>query len=663
MSGPRGLSVRSTPRAIRRGLLLACFLIGGGLVTARAVQLQVVEHDRWVAAAEAQHRERHELPARRGGIFDREGVPLALSHEVYQVSIAPGEVRDAGAAVRALAAGLGRPEEELNRAIEGDRRWVVLPGRYTADQRRRVGNLRGVYFERSFERFYPQGDAGREVVGAVTRDGRALGGIEQHLDEVLRGQPGSTILRRNARGQAQPALSLPVVPPVDGASVYLTIDFDLQEIADVALRDAIDQTGARGGDLLIGEPQSGEILAAASRRDGRTRNLSAITEPYEPGSTLKPFLAASLLAERVAELEDSVYAEGGVWRDGRRTFRDTSPHEWLSLEAALEVSSNIALVKFAQRLSPGQQYSYLRDFGFGTATGIEYPAESSGWLRRPAEWSRLSSGSLAMGYEVSVTPLQMLAAYGALANGGVLMEPHLIREIRAPDGRTLERRTPVALRRVVPADVAAAVTEVLAQVVSEGTAGRAALETFTVAGKTGTTRRASGGGYEPGSYTSTFAGYFPAQDPQIVILVKLDQPQGEYYGGLTAAPVTRETLQGLLAARTPGIDLRSLLATRAEASVPARPRPRRPVAATPVRGSAHVVEIGEHHAAEVAAEGGEVAVPDLLGLPARTAARAAHAAGLRVGVEGFGRVRATHPAAGEMLPKGSVLRLELGGAS
>src|SRR5690606_41885451 len=166
-----------------------------------------------------------------------------------------------------------------------------------------------------------------------------------------------------------------------------------------------------------------------------SRSLTSITEPYDHGSTLKPFVAAALLAEGRATLADSVYAEKGTWRDGSRTFRDTSPHEWLSLRDALEVSSNIAFVKFASRLSPGQQYAYLRDFGLGTLTGIDYPAESAGLLRRPGQWSRLSSGSLAMGYEVSVTPLQMLGAYGALANGGVLMEPYLVREVRAPDGQ------------------------------------------------------------------------------------------------------------------------------------------------------------------------------------------------------------------------------------
>ncbi|MEX2583939.1 MAG: penicillin-binding protein [Gemmatimonadota bacterium] len=649
--------VRRTPRTMRRGILLSCFMLAGCLVLAKAAKLQVVEHEAWASIAEDQHRESVALPARRGAIFDRKGVPLALSHEMYQVSVAPRELSDPAAAAGLLAEGLGRPLREMTAAASSSDPWIVVPGRFTAEQRRRVGDLRGVYFERRFERFYPQGDAGREVVGAVTRDGRALGGIEQQLDEVLRGTPGYSIMRRDARGGMQPTLSLPVVPPTDGVSVHLSIDFDLQEIADAALREAMQATGSSGGDLLLADPHTGEILAAVSRRAGRSRSLTAITEPYEPGSTLKPFLAATLLAERRAELTDSVYAEAGSWRDGNRTFRDTSPHEWLSLSEALEVSSNIALVKFARRLSPGQQYAYLRDFGFGTATGIDYPAESSGLLRRPAQWSRLSSGSLAMGYELSATPLQMVSAYGALANGGVLMEPTLIRELRRSDGRVLARHQPTALRRVVPEEVADAVTEVLAAVVHDGTATRAALETFSVAGKTGTSRRTRGGGYEPGAYTSTFAGYFPAEDPQIVIFVKLDEPQGAYYGGLTAAPVTRETLQGILAARTPGIDMRSLLATRADAELPPAPAV---TTGNPDPNSAGtfvflVAEgIPQERPLSAAAT---TPVPDVTGLSFREAAHELHLAGLKVSIRGSGRVANSKPPPGTRLERGGTVTI------
>lgn len=653
---------RMKSHTVRRGITLAFLMLGASAIVARAAHLQIVEHEKWLAAAEDQHREQIELPARRGAIYDRNGVPLAMSHEMYQVSVAPRELREPKATADNLVRGLGIGRGIADDAVDPDSRWVVLPGRYTAEQRRAVGNVRGVYFERSLERFYPQGSAGREIVGAVTRDGRVLGGIEQQMDDYLRGTPGYSILRRDARGDAQPAISLPVAPPVDGANVTLTIDFDLQEIADAALRDAVKSTGASGGDLLISDPNTGAILAAVSLRAGRARTLAAITEPYEPGSTLKPFVAATLLEEGAATMGDSVFAENGSWTHGRRTIRDTSPHAWLTLRDALRVSSNIAMVKFATRLSPGQQYSYLRDFGFGTATGIDYPAESTGLLRRPQQWSALSSGSLAIGYELSVTPLQMVAAYGALANGGRLLEPYLVSEVRAADGSTLFRRSARETRRVVSEEVAHGITEVLVSVVEDGTATRAGLSTFAVAGKTGTSRRTGGNGYAAGAYNSTFAGYFPADDPQIVVFVKLDEPEGAYYGGLTAAPVTRETLRSILATRSPTVRSQSLLATRMDYDMGDGPTvpdlltgSASPAAAPPTVLVLDSLAGSPPPAADFAE------VPDLAGLTMREAVRRVHAAGLLAHPTGRGPVRASAPAAGSRLKPGTVVRLE-GGA-
>ncbi|MDR0787959.1 MAG: PASTA domain-containing protein [Gemmatimonadota bacterium] len=656
--------------------LLGGFFLAGGAIVGRAVQLQVVEYDTWASAAEEQHRERLELPPRRGAIYDRNGVPLAISHEMYQVSVAPNELRDRDEAARSLSKALGIPLARVTSDLRGSRRWVVLPGRYSAEQRGSVGSIRGVYFERSFERFYPQGDAGRELIGAVARDGRTLGGIEQVMDSVLRGEAGWSIMRREADGQVQAAISLPVVRPVDGASVQLTIDFDMQEIADEALRDAMRRTGASGGDLLIGDPRTGEVLAAVSRRRGNSRTLTAITEPYEPGSTLKPFLVAALLAEGRASVDDRVYAEMGTWRDGSRTIRDTAPRGWLTVREALEQSSNIAFAKLSRLLSPGQQYSYLRDFGLGTATGIEYPAESTGLLRRPASWSSLSQASLAMGYELSVTPLQMLAAFGALANGGVLMKPYLVKEVRSTGGRVVETKGPEVIRRVIPEAIADSVSGLLQGVVAEGTATRASLATFAVAGKTGTSRRVlPSGGYAAGAYTSTFAGWFPAEAPTIVIFVKLDEPRGDYYGGLTAAPVTRETLHGILAARTGTLDGRSLLITRsgmpAVAAAVARPSQgveslssvargmELPGSLLPPVNEPEVIDLlnRPQAVAEVKEETVKVAVPPLAGLSVREAARLGHEAGLAVKVRGSGKIVRTEPVAGSTMERGSTLTL------
>ncbi|MGI9181310.1 MAG: penicillin-binding protein [Longimicrobiaceae bacterium] len=647
-------ALTSRRRVLMGGLLLAALLIVG-----RAIQLQALEGERWAGIAADQQRARVPLPARRGGIFDRHGTPLALSHETFQVAVAPRELADRRAAARALATVLGLPPAQAEIATAPDRRWVVLPGRYGAQQRQELGRMRGIHFERRLERFYPQGDVGREVIGAVALDDRSLGGIEQQFDELLRGEPGYSVLRRDARGEVQPTISLPVVAPNDGADIYLTIDFHLQEIADGALREAMRTTGASGGDLLIMDPHTGELLAAVSRRRGNTRSLTAITEPYEPGSTLKPLVVAAMLASGRASLSDSVDGEQGSWQIGTRTIRDVHGYGQMSLRDALRVSSNIGIIKLAARLQPGEQFAYLRDFGLGTPTGIEYPAESGGRLRRPSQWSAMSAASLVMGYEIAVTPLQLLAAYGALANGGVLMEPRLLREVRDRSGSSLYELRPQPVRRVLPAEVTQQLTEVLIAVVEEGTATRASLGSLAVAGKTGTARRTGvGGRYESGSYTSSFVGYFPARDPQLAILVKLDQPQGTIYGGLTAAPVTRETLQAILATRTSTLSGRGLLATRADDPTGRAQGRSAPAERISGSGGPFVFFLDDEVPEAESSRGGrQVPVPDVAGLPLRDAVRRVHALGLRVRLEGSGVVERSVPAAGTMVPAGDTLRL------
>jgi cell division protein FtsI (penicillin-binding protein 3) len=641
---------------IRRVLLLTGFGLAGVAVLGRAFQLQALESEAWVVRAAEQQRERSPLPARRGAIYDRDGVPLALSHETFRISVAPRELRDRRAMAARLRETLGITTAQAERATDPQRPWVVLPGRFSVEQRDQLGEQRGIYYERQLERFYPQGRVAREVIGSVSGDGRALGGIEQQFDSVLRGEPGYSVLRRDARGRARAAISLPVVAPRDGADVYLTIDLDLQEIADGALRSAIREAGASGGDLVVLNPRTGEVLAAVSQRT-EAHVLAAITEPYEPGSTLKPLLAAVLLAEGRLTPDERVWGERGRWQLGTRTISDSHVGEWMTLTDIIRVSSNIGIVKLGSRLTAAEQYQYLRDFGFGSPSGVEFPAESTGRLRRPREWSRLSAASLAMGYEISVTPLQLAAAYGALANSGVLMETHLLREVRR-DGRVLERREPRELRRVIPEEVAAQVTEMLTAVVDQGTATRAGLQSFRVAGKTGTSRRTgAGGGYETGSYISSFAGYFPAADPQLVILVKIDQPRGAYYGGLVAAPVSRETLQGILATHSSPLDRGTLLASRV-GSPSGLPLPARfivPPRALPEASA--TLAVGAHLAPDIGSREEVVVVPPLEGLTFREAARRAHEAGLHVRLSGAGRVARIIPEPGTAGVLGDTLKL------
>jgi cell division protein FtsI (penicillin-binding protein 3) len=544
---------------MRRRMLVLGMGIACVAIIARGVELQGFEGAKWRQVAADQQQARVPLPARRGGIYDRNGVPLALTRESFSVSVAPREVRDRAATARRLARVLGLAPAVAQRAVDASRAWYVVPGRFTAEQRQALDGTRGLHWERRLERFYPQGEMGREVLGAFSADGRALGGVEQEMDRLLRGEDGYSVFRRDAHGVTNPGADLPVQPARDGSDVYLSVDFGLQQIADEALAQAIERTKAAGGDMLLADPRTGEILAAVSKRPGGGTAMGAFIEPYEPGSTLKPFFVAALLAGRHASLEDRVFGENGHWTmPNGRAIADVEENGWMTLRDALRMSSNIAMAKMSARIPAPEQYSRLRDFGFGTPTGVEYPIEAAGRLPRVAQWSTFTPASMAMGYEVNVTPLQLLMGYGALANGGVLMEPHLLREVRQPGGDLLRSVAPRPVRRAVPQSVSDSVRAVLAAVVDSGTGKKASLATFDVAGKTGTARRTGAGGrYEAGAYNSTFAGFFPAQDPQLVIYVKLDRPQGEYYGGSTAAPVTRETFQAILAAHTRALDGRS----------------------------------------------------------------------------------------------------------
>lgn len=646
--------------AMRRRILVAGVLLTSVAATARAFQLGVVEGERWHTKALDQQGDTLTLPAPRGTIYDRDGLPLATSHEVFSIAIAPGEIRDRGAVMALLRRQLKISEREATRVTDPARKWVVLRGRYGSSVREALDGVRGLHMESVQQRFYPNGSVAREVLGPVDIYGQAHGGLELEFDSVLSGRPGRAVVRRDSRGRPLPGAMLRAIEPEAGRDLYLTIDYDLQEIADQALLDALQRTQAAGGEMLLTDPRTGEILAAVSRtRDGRARSWRAVTEPYEPGSTLKPFTVAALLAFGRARLADSVYAENGRYDALRLT--DVHGYGWLTLAQGLQHSSNIALAKMGARLQPREHYIALRDFGFGSPTGVSYPAESTGRLPRPAKWSRTSSSRLSIGYEISATPLQMAMAYGALANGGELLEPRLLREVRSRDGRVERRVAPRALRRVLPEAAADALKDVLVSAVEDGTGSAAAVAAFAVAGKTGTARIAERGGYRQGAYIASFAGFFPADDPQLVIIVKLDEPRGQYYGGLAAAPVTRATLEAALAARETHLDRRPM----------ARPAAAQlPVIATPVRtqvgtGAPRVVLVGASATgAELPADGDTPLVqslgqpvPDVIGLPMRDGVRSLHAAGFRIRVEGSGRVVRTIPAAGQVAAPQTVIRV------
>ena len=672
--------------------LFAVVLVG------RAAQVQLWQGRQWAARAERQHLKETPLPAPRGAVLDASGERLVESRELVTLAVNPREVRskDSRALARALAQA-GVPKNWVRRSLDRKRGWVQIPGAYLPSDVAPARVIRGVHISPTVQRVSIASEGMRRVIGRVAPDGTPVDGLERALDPVLRGERGYAGAVRDARGGSFESPMAPGVAPRPGHSVVLTLSAALQDICERALADAVANMGASGGDVVFLDPHSGAVLAMAAWRDGRPAPApTALTEPFEPGSTAKPFIAARLLDLRRAEPDEVINTFNGVLTIEKRTIHDTHGAPQMSLREVISKSSNVGIALFAQRLSPGEQYEALRDAGFGTTTGVPYPAEAPGTLRLPRYWSKQSPASLAMGYEMAVTPLQLAAAYGAIANGGELLEPALVREIRAPDGTVRYRHERRVVRRVMSPEVAAAVREMLTETVERGTAIEADLATFAVAGKTGTARRTDGAaGYKAQSYTATFVGLFPAQQPQYVILVKIDNPSvaaNAYYGGRTAAPVSKVVLEAALAARDAAIDRGRLAGLRKPRPAPA---PGTLAAADTVIAPRDDAELayaaGADSAAESAADaaegpptepepaappvrvvplGGPVKppaavastprpVPDVRAMPLRSAVYALHQAGFRVQLVA-GRGAATWPAAGAVAPAGSVVRLARG---
>jgi len=632
---------------VRLRVVQIAFALGVVALVARAAQVQLAEGRRYAADAEARRTERVELPAARGTIYDRAGTPLAITQERHHVGIAPNELTDAAAATRLLQSALGLGEREVRLALR--RRWAYFHGPFSAAQVHELRRLRGIHLTRTYERFLPDPDFALPVLGRPAAEGREASGVERMLDSVLAGTPGSAVVLRDGEGRVYESPSRLDAFPVPGDDVYLTLDAQVQEIVETALADALERFRAAGGDIVVLDPHTGEILGLASRRADGSQPATAFTSVFEPGSTAKVVVAAGLLVNNLVQPTDSVWGENGRWRLPYRVLEDEHPVQWATLEHAIQVSSNIATVKFAERLTRTQQFRIMRDFGFGTPTGVDVPVESRGRLPLPQDWSGTTAQALAIGYEFSVTPVQLAQAYAVIANGGVLFRPALVKRVQAPGGAIRYEHRPEPVRRVVTPEQAAQLLVMLRGVTLEGGTGAgAAMAQYEVAGKTGTARVAGPNGYIPGAYTAIFASMFPASDPQLVLVVKIDEPHGGYFASITAAPVTRRVLEQLLAARTNALDRRRL-------ARPAAPSPTQVIAADP--GVLPMVYAWPDTAGD--ADTASRTVPNVAGLSFREAVERLHRRGLRARVEGqgSGRVARTRPAAGGAVAPGALVVL------
>lgn len=677
MPTPGGETGRKPPMALRASLMQVGLVVFAVTIVGRAAKVQLFDHTEWRDAARNQQVAANPLPAPRGQILDEAGNVLVESRQLVKLAVAPREVAanlsrkkdDGPARVAALTRALARAgvsQEWLARVRDTSRAWVELPDRFLASDVQVAMATRGVHVTPAMDRVPPATDGLRRLVGRADDAGGAVDGLEKSLDGLLRGSKGREALVRDSKGRRTRSPLVDQDAPTQGNTVVLSLNQSLQDIAERSLGQAVASMGASGGDIVVMDVATGEVRAMASKRsDPLSTVATGLTEPYEPGSTLKPFVAARLLDLHRAKVSEVVPAYNGVWMYNGRKIEDDHKGASFSLFDVIRYSSNIGIVQFAQRFSPNEQYELLRDLGFGTPTGIPYPVESPGVLPTPKRWDQMTPASLAMGYALNVTPVQLATAYAAIANGGELLEPSIVKEIRTPDGEVTYRHARRVVRRVMTPESAAAVREMLRGVVETGTAAGSNLSSFDIAGKTGTAKRTEHGKYVAGKYNASFVGMFPADKPQVVILVKLDNPSKSIYGGKAAAPVSKVVLQAAIAARDASLDRGTLAAAAKTTTANAAPAQAtdpivisQPSVPAAVPYDVRLDEPRELSELVVAKR----AVPAVAGMSVRHAARLLHQAGFRVtlapGASGGDVAGGTYPAAGAQLTTGARVVLE-----
>jgi len=514
-------------------------------ISARLVELHVIEAPAFAKLAEEQRTRDLELLPRRGTIFDREGEPLAISVEARSIYASPRFVKDPVATAKSLSTILGGNAADYEEKLRRDAGFVYIARKVDIERANALKelDLAGIGFLDDSRRVYPFGELAGQVLGFVGVDNIGLTGIEKQYDDVLAGTPGRIIAERDPSGRPIPGGVSHTELPVDGEDIQLTIDKDIQHKAQMVLAETVKSSGAIGGNVIVMNPNDGSIYAMASypgfdpnnfrsADQGAVRNR-VLTDVYEPGSTLKSLTVAAAI-DRGLFTPESVFDLPATIQIGGRTIGEARRREFarMDLTEILAVSSNVGSVKLGMAMGPETLYDYFDRFGLNEAPGIDFPGQSRGVLLPVDQWSPSTLGTLTYGQGISLTPMQLARAMCAIANGGTLPAPHLL---SSADGA--QTTGP----RAISESTSATMREMLVSAVTSGTGSAAAMPGYSVAGKTGTALKIKedGSGYAEGKYIASFAGFLPAGDPQVVILVNIDEPAGNAFGGVVAAPAFR----------------------------------------------------------------------------------------------------------------------------
>src|SRR5712671_951921 len=528
-------------------------------VFGRLSYLQLFAHGEYLARAQRQQQRTIEITPKRGIIYDRNMHALAMSVPVKSAFAVPAEIADESMAAGLLSGVLGVPQDVLETRMASSRSFVWISRKLPPEKVEAIEalNLKGIYFQDENQRFYPKRDLAAHVLGFVDPDEKGLAGIEHELDGQIRGKSEKIIVMADARqrwfdgGEAQRER---------GASVVLTLDEKIQYIAERELAAAIAKTRAMAGTVMVMNPNTGEILAlanwpkfnpnAANESPAEARMNRAVSALYEPGSTFKLITLAAAFDQGITRPEEVFDCENGAVYVAGHRIRDHKPFGLLNVADILAQSSDVGAIKIALRLGAPKFYDYIRAFGFGQPTGVDMPGESKGLLRRLDNWSAVSIGSISMGQEVGVTPIQLISAVSAIANGGMLYKPHVIAELRRgnkvlPSNGAL---TPSEPKKVIRPETAATLRKLMEGVVLDGTGKLAHLDGWTAAGKTGSAQKIdpATGRYSRTQLIASFTGFAPISNPAVAILVSLDSPVGQHEGGQVAAPVFKRIAEQVL---------------------------------------------------------------------------------------------------------------------
>ena len=627
---------------IRIRLVAICFILAFGFIVARAFQLQVIGQQRWQKKADRQYQRTIPLLAQRGTIFDRNGEKLAVSVGVDSLFIVPSKIESPDQSAKMLADALSMDRRTVRDKMRSEKNflWIKRQATPSESDRVRAMQLPGVGFIKEHRRYYPNSEIGAQVIGFTGLDPKGLEGLELAYDSTMLGQGGFLVMERDALGRGMSGADSKVEGGAQGSDLYLTLDKNLQYIVEKELAAGIRETKARAGTAILVNPMTGAVLAMANQPDynpnaiqqhqpGDWRNR-ALSDTFEPGSTIKVFLMAAALNEGVITDKSRIDCENGSYRVSDKTIHDHKKYGMMNPAEILKFSSNIGSVKIGKMLERERYYGYLKDFGFGGRSGVDLPGEVNGILHDPSRWFEIDLAAISFGQGLTVTPLQLAMATAAIANGGYLMSPYVVEKVVDPFGQVKIENRPRVRRKVVGRDVADLVRKMMTAVAESGGTGvKAAVPGYKVAGKTGTAQKVDPvtGGYSMDRSVASFVGFVPADDPQLVILVVLDEPEGKGYGGINAAPVfssiAEQALRYLKVMPTEKIDRTTLIAASDNGGFSSVP----------------VVYPGN--------DSGRLAtMPDFRGMSYRQVMRTMEQTGLNLKLQGTGRVVAQSPDAG-----------------